>query len=80
MNTITTKDGTPNTMKVLIVLTSHSDLGNTGKKTGFWVEEFASPYYELADAGRGVPSIVKSTRLMVVAGLVSGIGGWDKSN
>jgi len=51
MSTITTKDGTPNTMKVLIVLTSHSDLGNTGKKTGFWVEEFASPYYELADAG-----------------------------
>lgn len=38
-------------MKVLIVLTSHSDLGNTGEKTGFWVEEFASPYYVLADAG-----------------------------
>ena len=38
-------------MKVLIVLTSHSDLGNTGEKTGFWVEEFAAPYYILADAG-----------------------------
>jgi len=38
-------------MKVLIVLTSHSELGDTGKKTGFWVEEFAAPYYELADAG-----------------------------
>jgi len=38
-------------VKVLIVLTSRSDLGNTGKKTGFWVEEFAAPYYELADAG-----------------------------
>ena len=38
-------------MKVLIVLTSHSDLGTTGKKTGFWVEEFAAPYYVLADAG-----------------------------
>ena len=38
-------------MKVLIVLTSHSELGNTGKKTGFWVEEFASPYYTLKDAG-----------------------------
>ena len=38
-------------MKVLIVLTSHGDLGNTGKKTGFWVEEFAAPYYVLADAG-----------------------------
>ena len=38
-------------MKVLIVLTSHSDLGDTGRKTGFWVEEFAAPYYALADAG-----------------------------
>jgi putative intracellular protease/amidase len=38
-------------MKILIVLTSHSELGNTGKKTGFWIEEFASPYYVLADAG-----------------------------
>lgn len=38
-------------MKVLIVLTSHSELGNTGNKTGFWLEEFASPYYALTDAG-----------------------------
>jgi len=38
-------------MKVLIVLTSHNELGDTGKKTGFWVEEFAAPYYALADAG-----------------------------
>ena len=38
-------------MKVLIVLTSHSKLGNTGNKTGFWLEEFASPYYALKDAG-----------------------------
>lgn len=38
-------------MKVLIVLTSHSELGNTGLKTGFWIEEFAAPYYTLADAG-----------------------------
>ena len=38
-------------MKVLIILTSHSDLGNTGGKTGFWIEEFAAPYYVLADAG-----------------------------
>ena len=38
-------------MKVLMVLTSHSELGDTGKKTGFWVEEFAAPYYILADAG-----------------------------
>ena len=38
-------------MKVLIVLTSHDELGNTGHKTGFWIEEFAAPYYTLADAG-----------------------------
>jgi putative intracellular protease/amidase len=38
-------------MNVLIILTSHSELGNTGKKTGFWIEEFAAPYYTLADAG-----------------------------
>ncbi len=38
-------------MKVLIVLTSHSELGNTGHKTGFWIEEFAAPYYTLKDAG-----------------------------
>jgi putative intracellular protease/amidase len=38
-------------IKVLIVLTSHGDLGNTGEKTGFWIEEFAAPYYVLADAG-----------------------------
>lgn len=38
-------------MKILMVLTSHSALGDTGEKTGFWVEEFAAPYYVLADAG-----------------------------
>jgi len=38
-------------MKILIVLTSHSDLGNSGQKTGFWIEEFAAPYYVLADSG-----------------------------
>ncbi len=38
-------------MKVLIVLTSHDQLGDTGEKTGFWLEEFASPYYQLKDAG-----------------------------
>lgn len=38
-------------LKILIVLTSHSDLGNTGEKTGFWIEEFAAPYYVLDDAG-----------------------------
>jgi putative intracellular protease/amidase len=38
-------------MKVLFVLTSHDELGDTGKKTGFWVEEFAGPYYTLKDKG-----------------------------
>jgi len=38
-------------MTVLIVLTSHDQLGDTGEKTGFWLEEFASPYYHLKDAG-----------------------------
>ena len=38
-------------MKILMVLTSHDQLGNTEKKTGFWLEEFASPYYLLKDAG-----------------------------
>lgn len=38
-------------MKILMVLTSHDQLGNTGKKTGFWLEEFAAPYYILKDAG-----------------------------
>ncbi len=38
-------------MKILIVLTSHDRLGETGKKTGFWLEEFAAPYYVLKDAG-----------------------------
>lgn len=38
-------------MKILVVLTSHDALGNTGKKTGFWLEELAAPYYAFKDAG-----------------------------
>ncbi len=38
-------------MNILMVLTSHAQLGNTGKQTGFWLEEFAAPYYALKDAG-----------------------------
>lgn len=38
-------------MKVLVVLTSHDRLGETGKKTGFWLEELAAPYYRLKQAG-----------------------------
>lgn len=41
-------------MKILIVLTSHDQLGDTGKKTGFWLEEFAAPYYVLKDAGAAI--------------------------
>lgn len=38
-------------MNILMVLTSHDQLGDTGKKTGFWLEEFAAPYYTLKNAG-----------------------------
>lgn len=38
-------------MKILMVLTSHDQLGDTGHKTGFWLEEFAAPYYAFKDAG-----------------------------
>ncbi|MGB6154326.1 MAG: type 1 glutamine amidotransferase domain-containing protein [Castellaniella sp.] len=38
-------------MKILMILTSHDQLGDTGKKTGFWLEEFVAPYYVFKDAG-----------------------------
>src|SRR5437764_1819601 len=38
-------------MKILLVLTSHDQLGNTGRKTGFWLEEFAAPFFVFRDAG-----------------------------
>lgn len=41
-------------MNILMVLTSHDQLGNTGRKTGFWLEEFAAPYYVFKDAGASV--------------------------
>jgi putative intracellular protease/amidase len=41
-------------MKILMVLTSHDQLGDTGKKTGFWLEEFAAPWYALKDAGAAI--------------------------
>jgi putative intracellular protease/amidase/predicted enzyme related to lactoylglutathione lyase len=40
-----------NNMKILMVLTSHNQLGNTGRPTGFWLEEFAAPYFVFKDAG-----------------------------
>lgn len=41
-------------MKILMVLTSHDELGDTGEKTGFWLEEFAAPYYVFKDAGADI--------------------------
>lgn len=41
-------------MKILMVLTSHDQLGDTGKNTGFWLEEFAAPYYVFKDAGADI--------------------------
>lgn len=41
-------------MKIVIVLTSHDELGTTGRKTGFWLEELAAPYYRFKDAGAEV--------------------------
>jgi putative intracellular protease/amidase len=43
-----------NTMKVLMVLTSHDKLGDTGEKTGIWLEEFAAPYYVFKDSGASI--------------------------
>lgn len=40
--------------KILMVLTSHDRLGDTGRKTGFWLEEFAAPYYVFKDAGANI--------------------------
>lgn len=41
-------------MNILMVLTSHDQLGDTGRKTGFWLEEFAAPFYALKDAGADI--------------------------
>ncbi|MDU6238892.1 MAG: type 1 glutamine amidotransferase domain-containing protein, partial [Bradyrhizobium sp.] len=41
-------------MNVLMVITSHDELGNTGRKTGFWLEELAAPYYVFKDAGAAI--------------------------
>jgi putative intracellular protease/amidase len=41
-------------MNILMVLTSHDELGDTGEKTGFWLEEFAAPYYVFLDAGANI--------------------------
>lgn len=45
-------------MDILMVLTSHDQLGNTSRKTGLWLEEFAAPYFVFRDAGASInPSI-----------------------
>jgi putative intracellular protease/amidase len=41
-------------MKILMVITSHDQLGNTGRKTGFWLEELAAPYFVFKDSGAEV--------------------------
>ena len=41
-------------MKIIMVLTSHDQLGNTGNKTGFWLEEFVTPYYIFKDANADI--------------------------
>ena len=40
--------------RILVVLTSHAELGDTGRRTGFWLEELATPYYAFRDAGAAV--------------------------
>jgi len=54
MGSLFDDEGKELTMKVLMVLTSHDQLGNTGRKTGFWLEELAAPYYVFKDAGAQV--------------------------
>jgi putative intracellular protease/amidase len=41
-------------MNILMVMTSHDTLGNTGRKTGFWLEEFCAPYYTFLDVGANI--------------------------
>ena len=48
------KESEMNMARILMVLTSHDQLGDTGKKTGFWLEEFAAPYYVFKDAGADI--------------------------
>lgn len=52
-------------MNILMVLTSHDRLGDTGKKTDFWLEELAAPYYVFRDAGanKAVLQLVNDGRL-----------------
>jgi hypothetical protein len=58
-------------MKVLMVITSHDQLGNTGRKTGFWLEELAAPYYVFKDAG--IDITLNTQRAMLSSSLAVGI-------
>jgi hypothetical protein len=51
-------------MNILIVFTSHDQLGETEQKTGFWLEEFAAPYYVLKDAGAATPHVEVDGKLV----------------
>ena len=57
-------------MKILMVLTSHDHLGDTGKKTGFWLEEFAAPYYVFKDAGAEIVIVPASKRFSQPVGSI----------
>jgi putative intracellular protease/amidase len=51
-------------MTILMVLTSHDMLGNTGRKTGFWLEELAGPHYTFKDAGAEI-EFMRELRILV---------------
>jgi len=47
--------------KILFVVTSHAELGNTGKKTGLWIEEFAAPYYKFRELAQALVNAGEQT-------------------
>ncbi len=61
-------------MKVLMVITSHDQLGDTGKKTGFWLEELAAPYYVFTDAGVDLTVLADGAAVDVEE--AAGVDGW----
>jgi len=75
-------------MRILMVLTSHDQLGNTGRKTGFWLEEFAAPYFVFRDADvevtlvspKGGQPPIANTKRLVNTSLPPDVelgAGWD---
>ena len=59
-------------MKILMVLTSHDQLGNTGRKTGFWLEEFAAPYFLVEDELKRVGGLYEKAADWAPFALVDG--------